>query len=157
MENTFTSLSKNRTIETATFSIKGNLFFWQNTLIPINNISMISITALQKPSFPLYILFILLGGLGILSFSILIGVLLLALGALLLYVWIKKVKELNEQMNLNILLNSGYTFSILFKNKDFLLEVHKVLTNILTSPEPNANITFDIKNNTFHDKSSMFS
>ena len=146
-----------RTIETPTFSIKGNLLFWGNTLIPINNISLISITSFEVPQFPKYALILLVVGCGSLFFNILLGLLLIAMGIGWGYLWFKKVRELDKQKNLNLLLNSGNTITIVFTNKDFLMEVHKILINVFSSPEPNYNITFDIKNNTFHDNSGVFS
>lgn len=156
IENNFSALSKRRTIETPTLSVKGNLLFWNNTLIQINNISMITITNLEKLPFPLQAILILVVGFIILFASAPIGLIIIAIGGGWVFLWVNKNSELDTQMHLNILLNSGNWFTILFENKDFLSEVHTILINILSSSEPNYNITFDIKNNTFHDDSGVF-
>lgn len=147
--------SDSRTIETNSFSIKENLLLWENTMIPLNNVSMISSADLSVPAFPIWSIGIIVVGLILFEFTKFISILVILAGALWITYWYNRVSQLKKQKRLSILLNSGNTFSLIFYNKEFLSEVISVLSNILTSPEPKANVTFNIKDNTFNDGSGI--
>lgn len=143
------------TIETDYFSIKGNLFLCGNTLIPLNNISMISSKNLNVPVFPSWSAGLILIGLIFFGFSKLISVLAILAGAFWIFYWYNRVSQIKKQRKLNIKLNSGDSFSLIFYDKEFLNKVISVLTEILISPKSEKNITFNIKENTFNDHSGI--
>lgn len=141
-------LNKNsKTIETDYLKVKGNLISWQDTIIQISNVTMIS-TSMDKESFPLLSLVFLLGGLALMNVSSFLGWVLLAIGVAMIALWYRKSQKLKEQRKLNFTLNSGRIFTLVFQDKKFLNEVLEVLTGILETSSRNEYYTFNIKDNT---------
>lgn len=137
---------KEKTIRTDSFSVKGNLISWENTIIQISNISMISTTANTCP-FPLISAVFALVGICLLGYVASLGWILLILGALGLLRWFLKLQKLKSIKNLNFLLNSGGVFTLVFHDKAFLDNVVDVLTDILKTSSRNSYYTFNIKDN----------
>ena len=107
-----------------------------------------------KP-FPILSIVLGLAGLCIIESSILIALLLVIVSALWIYGWYKDTERLNKIKKLNIVLNSGGTYTLVFYDKVFLEQVVSILKEILSTSDKNSNITFNIKNNTFEGSSSV--
>lgn len=148
-------LSSKKTIETDILNVRGNLISWKDTFVQISNISMISTTDVDKNSFPLLAIVMGLIGLFFIKISILAGLLLLAFSGLWIYKWYNETERLNKLKKLNIVLNSGGTYTLIFNDKHFLNQVVSILENILSTSDKSSNITFNIKNNTFEGNSSV--
>lgn len=54
--------SESKIVETDVLKVKGNLISWDNSIIQISNISMLTTTDVEANKFPMYsVLFVLLG------------------------------------------------------------------------------------------------
>ena len=142
-------------IETEYLKIKGNLISWENTIIQISNIAMISTTDLNKAPFPIWVLAIILVGVICSESIIAFSVILWLIAGIWLFLWYNTRKKQESLKKLNFVLNSGMTFTLIFNDKLFLSHVVDILTSLLESSERNMNITFDIKDNKFYDNSSV--
>lgn len=136
-----------KTIETDYLNVKGNLVSWQDTIIQISNITMIS-TSIDRQPFPWLSIVFLLGGFALVNASPLVGYGLLIIAIVMIALWYKKFQKLKSQKNLHFMLNSGGNFTLVFHDRKFLDEVLEVLTEILTTSSRNEYYTFNIKNNT---------
>lgn len=148
-------LNNKKTIETDILNVRGNLISWKDTFIQISSISMISTTDVDKNSFPILSIVMGLIGLFVMKTSVLIGLLLLAFCGLWIYKWYSDTERLKKLKKLNIILNSGGTYTLVFNDKLFLDQVISILENILSTSDKNSNITFNIKDNTFEGNSSV--
>lgn len=148
-------LNNKKTIETDILNVRGNLISWKDTFIQISSISMISTTDVDKNSFPILSIVMGLIGLFVMKTSVLIGLLLLAFCGLWIYKWYSDTEHLKKLKKLNIVLNSGGTYTLVFNDKLFLDQVVSILENILSTSDKNSNITFNIKDNTFEGNSSV--
>lgn len=123
--------NKGKTIETDNLRIAGNLLGWNGALIQISNISLITTENLNTARFPLWTILCAIIGFALLRGATFFGILLIITAGAACYYWYTKVQETKNHKYLNILLNSGYTYSILFKNDSFLDDVLLVFSNIL--------------------------
>lgn len=147
--------SESKIVETDVLKVKGNLISWDNSIIQISNISMLTTTDVEANKFPMYsILFVLLG-LFITKTNIIAGLVSLIIGIAWIYFWRKGSKQAKNSKNLNIVLNSGHIFIFIFHDKKFLEKVISVLSEILVTSEKKAEYIFNIKNSTFNDNSSL--
>lgn len=148
-------LNNKKTIETDILNVKGNLISWKDTFIQISSISMISTADVAKTPFPIWSILLGLVGIFLIKASTLFGLLLLIICGIWIYTWYKESERLNKLKKLNIVLNSGGTYTLVFNDKHFLDQVVSILENILSTSDKSSNITFNIKNNTFEGKSSV--
>lgn len=81
----FTLGEKN--IETPSLLIKKNIMTWNNTMIQLSNVSLISAADIDLAPFPLLAVLIILGGLMLFSASVALAFLLLILGGIWIYFW----------------------------------------------------------------------
>ncbi|MBU5676808.1 hypothetical protein KQI88_10295 [Alkaliphilus sp. MSJ-5] len=131
-------------IDTPVFKIKDNILTFENNLIQISNISQVSIYPAAKRPVPTYIPIIILIGLIFISFGSnnmkFIGFLFSGIGIYLGY----KVYERNANRGdiLRIQLNSGFNFSIICKDKDFLYNIIDVLKDCFNNNKSIATIDF---------------
>ena len=80
----------------------------------------------------------------------------MAVGGYAIYSWYSEYEQAKSHKYLNILLNSGFSYSILFSNEDFLDEVMRVFANIFEDGVgANTNYYIDIKNSTISNGSSV--
>ena len=121
---------KEKTVEIKDFSIQGNLLKLDDIIIQISNISLITALDVRLPDFPLWVLAVALVGVILLAVKWFIGLFVLAVACLVIYTWYKNVERAKEHKYLNLLLNSGYTYAILFQNGTFLQEVLQIFANI---------------------------
>ena len=146
--------SKNKVIETQNFSIRGHLLRWYDTAIQISNISMISTAPLPTPRFPLWTLAGAVIGMVLLSqesyysdFSTfqVIGMGVLTVCVIAIIAWATVVQDAKEKKYLHIFLNSGYVYSFVFRDQDFLKQVLQLLADIIeTGTTPNMNFNVNI-------------
>lgn len=136
-------------IETSELRLRGHLLTWKGIAIQISNISMMHISDVQTLKLPIWVLAILVLGVICVFIQLIAGLILIIVGGVFLYLWTKDVGERRKHKYLKIMLNSGRTYSIHFKDKDFLEEVFNTLENVFESG-PNLNntnnITFDMEN-----------
>lgn len=141
-------MSKDNTnvIDTGEFKIKDNILSFKNSFILIHNISHISVSPVDKYPYP--ISSIVLGILGLLSASIpftltrIVGLILIALCAYIIYKIIEKNKDLGEYLQIN--LNSGKILWFVCKDKEFLIKIIDVLKNCINSKS--SNVQIDLQN-----------
>lgn len=135
-ENNFTKSivgnQKEKTVKTEKLLIQGQLLKWDDVVIQISNISMITASDIQGPNFPLWSVFLCLVGIYLLNMKSLwyIGVALVIIAGIVIYTWYSQKKITQAHKYLNILMNSGYTYSILFESEPFLKKVLQIFANI---------------------------
>ena len=152
------SKKKERTVETENLLIRGNLLQWEGVIIQISNISLLTTTDYNAPIFPLWTLLLILLGFEILSDVTLLGIVLVLFSSFVIFRWYKNTQIAKKRRYLNVLLNSGHTYSILFHDHVFLANVFNVLSNILDDGvSPNTNYYIDMSNCTIANNSSVVS
>ncbi len=122
-------------IKTKELKVGKNIFIYNESAIPINNISKISIGAGPRRSYsPIYFIMMLVGlfmlfmdGFGIKA----VGLLIMAVGAILIYMVYKQNLDSGEYLILN--LNSGENVYFFSKNHDFIIETIDVIINCINT------------------------
>ena len=155
-------------IETDKLIIEGHLLKWDNVTIQISNIS--SVTAWEiKSRFPMIVIILAIIGAvflytgssqygyryspdsGIMILSGIGGVLVIAAAVCLFVWWMDGPKKY-----LNICMNSGITYSILFQDKYFMEKVLQVFAAIFKSGKSvETNISVNISDSKFSGGSSV--
>lgn len=139
-----------KTVKTSNLTVEGHLLRWSDTVLQISNISLITSGNMEAPAFPtMGLVFVLAGLLGLSAGSAiaLIGLVALCVGGFLFYRWYVAWQKSKECKYLHILLNCGYTYSILFENEGFLQQVLEVFANIFKDGgEAGTNYFIDISN-----------
>ena len=156
-------MNKNTQIETKNFTVKGNIIAWDDNIMPISNISMVSVTPKPMPPRPFLL------GLGqfliaigilvflicvivneILSFIMIESLICFIFGGILWKQGFAKYKKMIEQTkdggNLKFSLNSGKVYSLVSDNKAFLESVYEALSTIIADSAFNGVYHFDISN-----------
>ena len=124
-------MKNEKTINTPQLAISGNIMAWNDSVIQLSNVSSISTVPLALTPFPIWTLVLLFGGIYSFILSIITGIVLIAIGIIAIISWYQKNEDIKQQKNLIILMNSGITFSFLFRDKKFLNEVFGVLSSII--------------------------
>ena len=140
-------ISRKDTIQVSSLKIEGNLIEWNDTLIPITNIAMISQAPLRPKAFPLWTVLVIIIGLCIMKFNSMAGIMgiIVAVAAIVCWELINDTRKKHHYLQLY--LNSGQEISILFDSFSFLHQVMSVMNNILRNKENQGhNITFDLQN-----------
>ena len=146
-------LMDSKTIETELLKVRGDLIIWQNTMIQISNIAMISTDDILGKQFPIWSAIILFLGAIIIGSNKVIGISLILLGVIWIEWWYKQNQQRKEYKMLNFLLNSGDKFSLVFYDQEFLKKVTTVLRDILAENRKDAKVTFNIKDSQFMNSS----
>lgn len=130
--------SQEEKIVTSELKINKNVFIYQETMIPLCNISRVHTVRAKKQPYGIGWLIAVLIGFFVLSASdeiglwgVIIGGLLVIGGAMQIYFTYKKNLNLGEYLVLN--LNSGMNIYLYSKNHDFCIEVMDVIINCLNS------------------------
>ena len=121
---------KGKTIETDGFLIQGHLLRWEDVVIQIRNISMVSARAVPTPKFPIWALVTALVGFWLFSVNTTLALIVCFIGIGAIALWSARYNKVKEQSCLHILLNSGYTFSLIAQDVDFIKKILEVFTNI---------------------------
>lgn len=159
-------------LETTSLTIKGHLLKWGNYVVQISNISLVSSGEKEPPRFPIGILWAALAGIVMLAFGISqssgryggseisggmigLGILVLVAALVALVKWLGEVWSAQEEKYLHIHMNSGKTYSILFKDKEFLeKKVIPVFSQIFENgAKGNMSFYIDIRNCNIEDSS----
>lgn len=147
---------KEKTVQTKQLLIQGHLLRWEGVIIQISNISLITSTNLNPPVFPIWAAIAVLAGISLLDPIWYVGLIAMAVGVYSIYSWYSEYEEVKSHKYLNILLNSGFTYSILFSNEAFLDEVMHVFANIFEDgAKSSTNYYIDIKNSTISNDASV--
>lgn len=121
-------MEKEKSIETKQLLIKGNIISWENTMIQLSNVSSISTLSLEPLEFPKAVFFVFIAGLiMMMKFNAGIGVFMLVVSVVWLYKWYTENQQRNSKKALKIVMNSGYSFCIIFNDQTFLQTVLKIL------------------------------
>lgn len=156
-QNSLNSNQKEKKIKTTNLSITGNLLRWEDVVIQISNISIISSSDFQKTPFSIWNILLLIAGVAFLPIIWYVGLLCLAFGAFLIWAWYTETERTKNYKYLNIQLNSGRLFSLLFEDKTFLTQVLNVFATIFEDDDAaqNRNIYIDIASCRVEDRSSV--
>ena len=147
---------KEKRVNTPSLSIVGRLLRWEDTIIQIDNISLISTADFQQTSFPLWSLVLILIGLLLIRYSVFVGLICLTGGGLAIWFWNAEVQKTQSYKYLNIQLNSGRVFSLLYESDVFLKQVLDVFANIFEDNDlTDKNIYIDIRNCRIDDHSNV--
>ena len=122
-------------IKTKELKVGKNIFIYNDSAIPLNNISQISIGAGPRKTYqPMYfimvfvgLLMLFIGGVGMKVF----GLLVILLGAILIYRVYMYNLDSGEYLILN--LNSGKDVYFHSKNHDFIIETIDVIINCINT------------------------
>ena len=156
VQNSLGTNRKEKRVNTPSLSIVGRLLRWEDTIIQIDNISLISTADFQQTSFPLWSLVLILIGLLLIRYSVFVGLICLTGGGLAIWFWNPEVQKTQSYKYLNIQLNSGRVFSLLFESDVFLKQVLDVFANIFEDDNlAGKNIYIDIKNCRIDDHSNV--
>lgn len=160
LADNFLGNKKDMTVETENLLVRGNQLQWDGVMIQISNISLITTSDMNAPVYPIWAAIVGIVGLFFVfnSDTWLLGLLLVLVGGAASYFWYTKFNASHRYKYLNIQLNSGRMFSILFNDEAFLKKVFHVLSNILDeglSSEINYHI--DLKNCQIDNNSSVVS
>lgn len=149
-------LTENRSIITPYIRVHGNCLEISNTCIQLSNISMFSTSNISNTELKdliFAIVLTLIGGI-LTEVNALIGLAVILAGAGLCYLWYRKRQSERESKRLSIITNAGISYSIVFKDEDFLREVVTVLTKILRDPDHESNVAINLNKCCFMDSAS---
>lgn len=79
--------------------------------------------------------------------NVLIGLIAIALGGFLGYAWYLDKQKAKQSGKLTIMTNSGSSYSIVFRNLEFLNKVVNTIKEIIREPEYTGKTVFNIKDN----------
>lgn len=136
-----------KVIETPALRIRKNIMMWEDTMIQLSNVSYVSASNIATTAFPVWAAVMILAGLLLISQSAVVALVLIALGGLWIYLWYQENEKRKQGAILTIHMNSGHTFQFAFKNKTFLLDVLKVLENIIVDGT-DKQVSININNST---------
>ncbi len=142
-------------VETDYLYIEDNVMKWSDTIIQISNIAMVSTANVGSRPFPLLSVLIILLGIGAFNLSVLLGLLLTGGGVAWVVIWNQETEKEKQMQLLRISLNSGVIYTILFHNKKFLAEVFKRISDLISKPSSQKNLTINVKDSTFAGNSSV--
>lgn len=154
---------QSKVIETPYLRIQKNCLEIMDTCIQVSNISFFSTSEIERPNLNYFACGLGLCAIGFMTFIsgfttsfwfILIGLILLAVGVLIIKAWRNETKTAKISRRLTIVTNSGNSYSIVFKNQDFLKEVVSVMTEIMRDPEHERSANINIHDCTFMDDSA---
>lgn len=160
LADNFLGNKKDKTVETENLLVRGNQLQWDGVLIQISNISLITTSDMNSPVYPLWAAIVGILGLVLVfnSDTWFLGLLLILVAGAASYLWYTKLKVAQQSKYLNIQLNSGRMYSILFRDEAFLKKVFHVFSNIFDEgPSSEINYHIDMKNCHIDNNSSVVS
>lgn len=135
--------------------IEDNMMKWSDTIIQISNISMVSTANVGSKPFPILSVLVILLGLGAFNFSAFLGIVLVGGGVAWEVIWYQQTEKEKGMQLLKISLNSGVQFTVLFHNKKFLSEVLNRISDLISKPNSQRNLTINVKDSTFGGNASV--
>lgn len=124
-----TENTSKKVIDTPELSVKDNLFIWNDTIVQIPNISLISASPMERSPFPGWTVIAIALGIYAFKLSGLLAGFLIAAGLGRLYHYNKRMQE----AIMTVQLNSGASLYIKFKDKKFLSRVTTALKYVISS------------------------
>ena len=143
---------KTKTVETDRLHIKGHLLKWDDVVIQISNISMITAAKLPFPRFPILVWIVASLGAGVTIAAsslrssyymyyyetaiyalLILGVVLMGAAVIWVLRWLMDCFKVMGHKYLNILLSSGDTYALYIQDQNFLQQVLQVFSNIFES------------------------
>lgn len=124
-----TENTSKKVIDTPELSVKDNLFIWNDTIVQIPNISLISASPMERSPFPGWTVIAIALGIYAFKLSGLLAGFLIAAGLGRLYYYNKRMQE----AIMTVQLNSGASLYIKFKDKKFLSRVTTALKYAISS------------------------
>lgn len=146
------SASSNKEIDTDSLKIYGNCLEFENTVIQLSNVSLISNNSITPPKLSVWAIVAVV--LGLLCLFVdngatkVFGFLLIVGGGCAIYMWNQRTEREKQIKKLVIVTNSGQTFFILFNQGQFLDKVIVTLKEIIANPGHHSDIIINIKDNT---------
>lgn len=122
---------KEKSIETSSLLIKGNIMSWDGTMIQLSNVSCISTEALVQKEFPMLSLLLFVIGIFMWSSQKFLAFILIAACLAWIGFWYYMNNMIKKNTILNINMNSGNNLRFVFNNKNFLEKVLQVLEEII--------------------------
>ena len=142
-------------VETDVLYIEDNSMRWSDTIIQISNIAMVSTSSVGSKPFPILSILVSLIGIIVANFSFFPGFLIMCAAAAWIVYWYLQSEKEKKMKLLKISLNSGITYSIIFNDKKFLLEVLRKMADLISKPSGQRNYTINVKDSTFGGNSSV--
>lgn len=140
--------------------IHGNCMKFENTIIQLSSISLVSSNSIVPTKFPSGSIAAIVVGLLLLTTkstpTVLVGLIAIAVSDFVIYSWYRRVEREKEIKKLVIITNSGQMFSILFLNGEFLETAINVLKEFIANPGHLSAVNFNIKGNTFTRGAALF-
>lgn len=124
-------MEKEKSIETKQLLIKGNIMSWEEMMIQLSNVSCVSVSELNTIRFPLLALVFVVIGIALIQAEPTLGIAALAVGLGWIIWWANANEKRKASKKLNILVNSGHTFQIVFSDRDFLKRILEILEVII--------------------------
>lgn len=147
---------KGKTIETDGFTIQGHLLRWEDVVIQISNISLVSSRNVPTPKFPIWAAIVALLGLWLFTKNTLLALIVLGVGGGAIVLWYMQYNRLKDEKCLHILLNSGDTFSLIARDVHFVEQVLGVFSKIFKDGDKaGTNYYIDMKNCKIANNSSV--
>lgn len=139
--------TKESKIDTNALNIQGNILSWDDTTLQLSNISSISTAILKKLSFPMWTIVCFLIGMVIGEASGMVAGTLIIVGLVGICFWFAENKDRSRMICLSIIMNSGERFCILFRDRNFLNVVLRVLKKVIINGGVGSqNISINISN-----------
>lgn len=136
--------------------IQGNIMAWEDNMVKLSNISLVSASDISAMPFPMYSLIVFLIGLVLLYFMPSIGILVLVLFATGIVCWYVLNEEHRKGLILTILLDSGHSIQLVFQNREHVQQVLKILQEILADGNiHNRSILINIEDCTIEEKENV--
>lgn len=124
-------MEKEKSIETKQLMIKGNIMSWEEMMIQLSNVSCVSVSELNTIQFPLLALVFVIVGIALIQAEPTLGIAGLGVGLGWIVWWANANEKRKSSKKLNILVNSGHTFQIVFSDRNFLKKILEILEVII--------------------------
>lgn len=118
-------------IETKNFCILGNMLRWENSMIQLSNVSLITEMNYSTIAFPILSIAPIIGGLLLYKISIPACLIAILAGAGWIAWWYVQNEKLKKLILLTIIMNSGEHVCITFNDRAFLDKVINVLEKVM--------------------------
>ena len=138
-----------KVIRTEYLTIQGNCLDMPGICIQLSNISLFTTSGVAAPGQGALATAgaLVVGGLVLMIINVLIGLIAIALGGFLGYAWYLDKQKAKQSGKLTIMTNSGSSYSIVFRNLEFLNKVVNTIKEIIREPEYTGKTVFNIKDN----------
>jgi len=146
------NMSVPKEIKTEYLTIQGNCLEMPGICVQLSNISLFTTSPVESAGLRMLLLAVILAivGIAIVEDNFLIGAAVAGAGILLGYFWYRDWQKAKNSERLTIVTNSGMTYSVVFKDKEFLKRVVAAITEIVREPRNRGKTIFNIKDNVIY-------